>query len=127
MSCPLSLVPQHRSGEINRTSIEHALAAAIDAESEFGWPGAEMAPIAFRQWSSFSRRHPKAKGVSVDDLVLDLAKGMQAHFEPDIPYTPLSDWLSLARLLAQILASTGGDAEPGDVADLKDDGGSESS
>ena len=57
------------------------------------------------RWASFARRHPKVKCPTVEDRVLDLAKGMQAHFEPDTPYTPLSEWLHLARILARVLGS----------------------
>jgi hypothetical protein len=98
-----------------RVDVESALAAAIDAESQVGirwWPGAGMAPVAFRRWSSFARRHPKTKRLTTDDRVLDLAKGLQAHFEPDIPYTPLTEWVHLAGILARVLAS-GCAAEPG--------------
>jgi hypothetical protein len=66
-----------------RDDVECALATAIDAESRVGlrwWPGAVMAPVAFRRWSSFARRHPKAKRPTTDERVLDLAKGLQAHF-----------------------------------------------
>jgi hypothetical protein len=63
-----------------------------------------MAPIAFRRWSSFSRRN-KSKHPTADDRVLDLAKGLQAHFEPTQQYTPLSEWLHLAKILAELLAS----------------------
>jgi hypothetical protein len=63
-----------------------------------------MAPIAVRRWSSFARRHSKSKHPTVEDRVLDLAKGLQAHFEPDTPYTPLSEWLHLAGILATLLA-----------------------
>jgi hypothetical protein len=35
--------------------------------------------------------------------VLDLARGLQAHFEPDIPYTHPSDWRALAKSLAEVL------------------------
>jgi hypothetical protein len=62
-----------------------------------------MAPIAFRRWSSFARRH-KTKRPTLEDRVLDLAKGLQAHFEPDTPYTPLSEWQHLARILADVFA-----------------------
>jgi len=31
---------------------------------------------------------------------------MQAHFEPDIPYTSVSAWLNLASVLAAILAES---------------------
>ena len=91
-----------------RADVENALAAAIDGESQVGlrwWPGTEMAPVAFRRWSSFGRRHPKTKRVSAEDRVLDLAKGLQAHFEPNTPYTPLSEWLHLSGILARVLAS----------------------
>lgn len=89
-----------------RSDLEYELAIAIDAESNVGirwWPGTEMAPIAYRRWSSFSRRH-KAKCPSAEDRIRDLAKGLQAHFEPDIPYTPLSEWLHLARILGDVFA-----------------------
>jgi hypothetical protein len=101
-----------------RVDVERALAMAIDAESRVGllwWPGADMAPVAVRRWSSFARRHPRARHPSTDDRGLDLAKGLQAHFEPGTPYTPLSEWLHLAGLLARVLA--GEAAEPGAAAD----------
>jgi hypothetical protein len=63
----------------------------------------EIARIAIRRWDSYSRRHSKAKRVTKDERVLDLAKGLQAHFEPDIPYTHPSDWRALATSLAQVL------------------------
>ena len=91
---------------MTRSEVVTALVAAIDAESAVGlrWGfGGEIAPIAFRRWSSFTRRHKKAKRPTPEDQVLDLAKGLQAHFEPDIPYTPLSEWLHLARILADVL------------------------
>ena len=90
---------------MTRTDVESRLAAAIDAESKVGlcwWPGIEMAPIVVRRWTSFNRRN-KSKHPSVEDRVLDLAKGLRAHFEPDIPYTPLSEWLHLARILAKVI------------------------
>jgi hypothetical protein len=89
---------------MTRSDVEPKLAAAIDAESETGirwWPGIEMAPIAVRRWISFNRRN-KTKRPTIEDRVLDLARGLQAHFEPDIPYTPLSEWLHLARILTKI-------------------------
>jgi hypothetical protein len=109
---------------MTRSEIETALAAAIDAESSVGirwWPGREMAPFAFRRWSSFARRHKKTRQATAEDRVLDLAKGLQTHFEPDIPYTPLSEWLHLARRLADVFGkpeSKGkGAAERGAAAD----------
>lgn len=103
-----------------RVDVERELAAVIDAESQAGirwWSGAEMAPVAFRRWTSFARRHPKAKRPTLDDRVLDLAKGLQTHFEPDTPYTPLNEWLHLAGILARVLTSVAQEAEPGDAPD----------
>jgi hypothetical protein len=91
--------------DMTRSEIETTLAAAIDAESAIGirwWPGSEMAPLAYRRWSSFARRH-ETKRATAEDRVLDLAKGLQAHFEPGVPSTSLSEWLHLARILADIL------------------------
>jgi hypothetical protein len=85
-----------------RDELEKILAALIDAESAIGirwWPGEDMAGIAVRRWQSFARRH-NTKSPTEEDLVQDLATGLQAHFEPDIPYTPRSEWLHLARKLA---------------------------
>jgi hypothetical protein len=99
-----------------RVDVENALAAAIDAESQVGiqwWPAREMATVAFRRWSSFERRHPKADCPTVDDQVHDLAKGLQAHFEPGTPYTPFNEWLHLAGILARVLASEGVDEHGG--------------
>jgi hypothetical protein len=92
------------SFDMDRSEIETALAAAIDAESTVGirwWPGSEMAPIAYRRWSSFARRH-KRKRPRTEDRVLDLAKGLQSYFEPSIARTPLSEWLHLARILLAV-------------------------
>lgn len=103
------------NGAMTRVDVERELAAAIDAASEAGlrwWPGVEMAPIAFRRWASFARRHPRAKHLSAEDRVLDLAKGLQAHFEPETPYTPQSEWMHLAGIAAQVLGRAGY-AEPG--------------
>jgi len=89
---------------MTRVDVENALAAIIDAESQVGirwWPGAEMATIAFRRWSSFARRHTKAKHLTEDDQVLDLPKGLQAHFEPGTPYTTCREWLHLADILGE--------------------------
>ena len=91
---------------MTRSEVESALAAAIAADSALGiawWPGCEMAPIAFRRWSSFARRHQQ-KQPTFEDRVHDLEKGLRSHYEPDIPYSPPGGWLRLARLLAPILA-----------------------
>jgi hypothetical protein len=91
-----------------RIEIERELARIIDAESKIGnrwWPGAEIAPIAYRRWSSFPRRHPETPP-QIDLQIRDLAKGLQAHFEPEIPYTHVSDWLRLAEIIAQVFANT---------------------
>jgi hypothetical protein len=96
---------------MTRSEIETALAAAIDEESKVGirwWPGHEMAAIAFRRWSSFERRwrgfrrRHKTKPPTSEDRVLDLAKGLQAHFEPEIEYTHLGEFLHLAGILAKV-------------------------
>jgi hypothetical protein len=88
-------------------SLEQTLAATIDAESADGvrwWAGAEMAPIAVRRWFSFERRH-KQKSPTADDRVRDLAKGLQAHFEPETPFTAWAEWLHLAGKLAGVLST----------------------
>lgn len=90
---------------MTRDEVEIAVAAAIDAESKTGaswWPGSEMAPIAVRRWFSFSRRR-KTKRPTNDDRVLDLAKGLQARFEPDALYTHFGEWMHLATVVAAIL------------------------
>jgi len=96
---------------MTRQDLENALASRIDEESQVGirwWPGKEMAPIAYRRWSSFSRRHPQHR-TTFNDRIRDLAKGLQAHFEPDVPYTPDAEWVHLATLLGDVfLNSTGG-------------------
>ena len=89
---------------MTRSEVEAALAEIIDAESaiRIPWfPGSQMAPIAFRRWSSFGRRH-WTKIVGVEDKVLDLAKGLQAAFEPDVARTPLSEYIHLARKLVEV-------------------------
>jgi hypothetical protein len=91
---------------VTRAEVEQALAKAIDAESGRGihwWPGDEMAPLAYRRWVSLSRRN-KSKRPTQEERVLDLAKGLQACFEPTVPYTPQSEWLHLAWLLAGVFA-----------------------
>ncbi len=81
-------------------SVIQRLAAEGDP---WGWPAAEIADIALRRWDSYGRRHPKTKRVSENARVLDLAKGLKAHFEPEVPYTHFSDWEHLAKTLAQAL------------------------
>ena len=96
---------------MTRSEIEAALAAAIDAESLVGirwWPGREMAPIAFRRRSSFERRwrgdkrRHRTKIPTLEDRAIDLAKGLQAHFEPEIPYTEFGEFVHLARILLNV-------------------------
>jgi hypothetical protein len=90
---------------MSRNEIEAALAAVIDAESAAGiqwWPGSEMASIVYRRWSSFPRRI-KLKHPTDEDRAFDLAKGLRAHFEPDTPYTPMSEWLYLSRKLIGVI------------------------
>jgi hypothetical protein len=89
---------------MTRAEIEAGLAEAIDAESATGfrwWPGNEMAPIAYRRLVSFARRNA-AKHPTDEQRAVDLVKGLQAHFEPEIPYTSPGDWLHLARMLVKV-------------------------
>src|SRR4051812_32423644 len=89
---------------MERDDLEALVAAVIDAESAAGirWgPGAEMATVAVRRWSSFQRRH-KTKRPKDEDWVHDLAKGLAAHFEPETPFTPPSEWLHLAGRIAAV-------------------------
>jgi len=89
---------------MTRDEMETALAATIDAESTVGirwWPGRDMAPVAYRRWHSFARRH-KINRPTDEQRIDDLAKGLQAHFEPEVPYTPPSEWLHLAKVLAAV-------------------------
>jgi hypothetical protein len=89
-----------------RTEIEAALAVAVDAESLVGirwWPGHEMAPIAYRRWFSFARRHDVRRATD-DRRIEDLAKGLQARFEPGTLHTPFSEFVHLAEILARVFA-----------------------
>lgn len=89
---------------MSRESIESALAAEVERlRAEFPWwPGFEIAPVAYRRWGTFARRN-KAKRPTRDDRIHDLVKGLQAAFEPDIPYTHYNDWRALAERLATVL------------------------
>ena len=85
------------------------LNAAVEALREAGdswWPGEQLAPVALRRWRSFSRRN-KAKQPTDEMRVIDLAKGLQAHYEPDFPYTHPTDWRHLATALAGVLSRDG--------------------
>jgi hypothetical protein len=92
---------------MNRAEVEAALAAAVEAESEVGirwWPGVQMAPVAYRRWRSYPRRC-QSRRPTPEHRIADLAKGLQAHFEPDVPYTAQAEWLHLARRLAEVFAT----------------------
>src|SRR5947209_3658528 len=91
---------------MTRAEIEVMLADVVDdpGNGGFWWPGTEMASIAYRRWTSFARRS-RSKRPTEEEWVLDLAKGLQAHFEPNRLYTPMTDWLHLARALAGVLRS----------------------
>ena len=84
------------------------LAAAVErlnaTADSWGWPAEEIARIAIRRWESYPGRHRKIPEQRLGHRVLDLAKGMQAHFEPDIPYTSKADWRALSDVLAKLLA-----------------------
>ncbi len=89
---------------MSREAVEQALAEAVEglrAHGEPCWPGEQVAPIAYRRWTSFGRR-TKAKRVTHEDRVGDLVKGLQSHLEPEIPYTHPSDWAALAEVLAAV-------------------------
>jgi hypothetical protein len=86
---------------VTRTRIEAALIDAIErlrADGDPCWPGEEVAPIAYRRLTTFARRN-RSKAPSEEHRVRDLVKGLQAHFEPDIPYTHSDDWRALAIIL----------------------------
>ena len=94
-------MPHKRDSEIIA-----ALAAAVDEISANGngiqwWQGEQVAPIAYRRWHSFARRN-KSHTPTHDQRVNDLVKGLQSHFELDIPYTHVNDWRSLAEPLASL-------------------------
>ncbi len=94
-----------REFPMTRTELEASLALVIDTESTTGirwWLGKEMAPIAVRRWFSFSRRY-KAKQPTYDAQVNDVAKGLQSYFEPNVSYTPFSEWVHLSCKLPEIL------------------------
>jgi hypothetical protein len=81
-----------------------AVIERLNAEGDcWGWPAEQMARIAIRRWNSYPRRHTRTKRVTAEARVLDLAKGLQAHFEPVLPYTPPSDWRALAEALTEVL------------------------
>jgi len=86
--------------------ILHELAAVVDrlnaAGDIWGWGGGEIAEVALRRWRSFGRRS-KSTSPNRDQKINDLRKGLQAHSEPDIPYTPDSDWRRLAGVLLDVL------------------------
>lgn len=89
---------------MNREGLETVLAACVDTlivEGDSWWPGSEIAPVAYRRMRSFDRR-TKSNSPTSDEHINDLRKGLQAHFEPDIPYTHASDWERLATALYQV-------------------------
>ena len=58
--------------------------------------------MAIRRWESFPRRN-KRKIATDDHKVLDLAKGLKAHFDKE-NHDHLVEYEVLARVLAKILA-----------------------
>jgi hypothetical protein len=94
---------QLMSNDVLTANLVNAVERLNASGDSWGWPRIEIARIAIRRWDSYSRRHRKAKRVTEDERVLDLAKGLQAHFEPGISYTHPSDWRALALALAQEL------------------------
>jgi len=89
---------------MTREDTEKALAETVDRLRDEGgswWPGKEMAAIAYRRLATISRRN-KTKQPSDEQRINDLAKGLQAHFEPDIPFTHPDDWRALAAELVTV-------------------------
>lgn len=89
---------------MSREAVEQALAEAVEelrTQGDPWWPGEQVAPIAYRRWTTFGRR-TRAKRVTRENRVRDLVKGLQSHFEPDIPYTHRNDWVALAEVLAAV-------------------------
>jgi hypothetical protein len=95
---------------MEREQVESALAAAIDADGYmppgYGYSRPEMASIAYRRWHSFSRR-TKAKHPTDDQRTLDLAKGLQEHFD-SVHHDCQSDFVHFAKIMSPILKN--GDA-----------------
>ena len=87
---------------MDRKEIEAALAVVVErlrSEGDSWWAGSEIAPIAYRRLTTFSRRNKsrsKNPKVPTDgNLIADLVEGLQSHFEPDVPYTHVNDWRAL--------------------------------
>jgi hypothetical protein len=97
-----------------REQIESALAAALYADGlypfPYGWPRDKMASVAFRRWHSFARRS-KSKHPTDGERVLDLAKGLQEHFDP-VHHDCSLDFLHYAKIMAPILKGDGIDDSP---------------
>jgi hypothetical protein len=89
---------------MSEVEIEKELIEAIDFDRSRcpWWPSEEMARIAVRRWNSFYRRN-KIKRPTTDQKALDLAKGLQAHFDKE-KHDCTFDFVFLARILAKILA-----------------------
>jgi hypothetical protein len=90
---------------MERKEIESALVSALDADGcmmpGYGYSRNEIASIAIRRWQSFSRRN-KAKHPTESQRTLDLAKGLQEHFDP-IGHDHPTDFVRYAKILAAIL------------------------
>jgi hypothetical protein len=75
----------------------------LNAAGDAWWSGEEIARVAIPRWDSYGRRHSRTKAATRGGRILDLMKGMQAHFEPDVPYTHSGDWRALSEALAEVL------------------------
>jgi hypothetical protein len=91
------------SHELLIQKLVNALEQLAAAGDRFAWPSDEIASVAIRRWESYSRRFKKPNRVTFEERLNDLAKGLAAHFEPDIPYTHPADWRGLAKVLADVL------------------------
>ncbi|MBI1372296.1 MAG: hypothetical protein GC159_05985 [Phycisphaera sp.] len=93
----------------SQEQVEAELADEIERfyrEGDPWWPSEEVARIAYRRGSSFSRR-TKAKHASRAQRTNDLMKGMQTHFEPECPGIAPSEWRELADRLVGVLERNG--------------------
>ena len=75
-------------------------AIAEDEASGATWFSHEdMAKIAIRRWKSFGRRSAAKKPMK-EQRILDLAKGLKSHFDPE-SHDPLSHYVALAAIMAK--------------------------
>jgi hypothetical protein len=64
----------------------------------------DLARVALRRWQTYRRRHPKARQITHEDRVIDLAKAVQRHIDPTGVLDHPSDVRAVAAALAEALA-----------------------